>query len=281
MNPDDPRTRQTRFNAQSRDQWAGFSGHRAQVSKLLGAGSKGDLSRLCVLGAGNTNDLDLPSLLEAHREVHLVDLDPLALEAGAFRQGKAHEPRLHLHGGLDVTAMVDAFARWSPLDPVSVADLEAMVDWPRRRLPMTLPGLFDVVGSTCLLSQIVGNAFVALDENHPQLDDAVGAIRLGHLRLLAELARPGGRVVLISDVVNSERVPELLNLAESDLPGFLKERSEKGGTIRGMNPFKIMNVFRRDPVLASKIAGIEVISPWRWKLHQRVYLVWAAVWRIL
>lgn len=277
---DDPRTRHSRFNSQSRNQWDGFSEHRARVSKLLGAGSKGDVSRLCVLGAGNTNDLDLPSLLEAHREVHLVDLDPQALESGTFRQGLAHEPRLFLHGGLDITTMLDAFARWSPLDPVSEADLKALVDWPRRRVPLTVPGPFDVVASTCLLSQIVGNAFVSLGDQHSQLDSAVAAIRLGHLRLLAELARPGGRVVLISDVVNSDRVPKLLDLPEAELPGFLAELSANGGTIRGMNPSKLLTLLRRDPVLASKISGVEVVAPWRWKLHQRVYLVWASVWRI-
>jgi hypothetical protein len=277
---DDPRSRQARFNAGSRDQWAGFEGHRAKVSSLLGAGSPPGLTRLCVLGAGNGNDLDLPSLLEAHREVHLVDLDAEALARGAERQGVLDHPRLFRHGGLDVTAMVDAFARWSPLDPVPDADLAALVDWPARRVPLVLPGPFDVVASTCLLSQIVGNAFVGLSENHAQIDEAVSAIRLGHLRLLAELARPGGQVLLISDVVNSERAPELLDLPDSALPGFLSERAARGGTIRGMNPSKLVVILRRDPVLASKIAGVELVPPWRWKLHQRVYLVWASRWRI-
>jgi hypothetical protein len=275
-----PRARQARFNAGSRDQWAGFQGHRARVSAVLGAGSEPRPSRLCVLGAGNTNDLDLPSLLKVHREVHLVDLDPVALEAGAFRQGVGNEPRLHLHGGVDVTAMIDAFARWSPLEPVARADLEALVDWPSRRVPLTLPGPFDLVASTCLLSQIVGNAFVALGDHHAQLDDAVAAIRLGHLRLLTELARPGGRVALISDVVNSERVPELLTWPEPALPDFLHGLAAKGNTIRGMNPSKLMGLFRRDPVLASKIADVEVPAPWRWRLYRRVYLVWASLWRI-
>ncbi len=277
---DDPRSRQVRFNAGSRDQWAGFEEHRTQVSALLGAGQSGAISRLCVLGAGNTNDLDLPALLEAQREVHLVDLDPRALEGGAFRQGQGHEPRLLLHGGLDVTAMIDTFARWSPLDRVAPGDLEALVDWPSRRVPLALPCPFDVVASTCLLSQIVGNAFESLGDQHPQLDETVAAIRLGHLRLLARLARPGGRVVLISDVVNSDRVPELLKVPDSALAGYLNDLSEKGGTIRGMNPTKVLNLLRRDPVLGSKIAGIEVPAPWRWKLHRRIYLVWASIWTI-
>ena len=68
---DDPRARQGQFNAESFDQWAGFADHRRRVSGLLATGP----GRLCVLGAGNANDLDLATLLEVHREVHLVDLD--------------------------------------------------------------------------------------------------------------------------------------------------------------------------------------------------------------
>ena len=77
----DPRGRQSGFNAESRDQWNAFSGHRQKVSALLGAGAEPRAGRLCVLGAGNCNDLDLASLLQAHREVHLVDLDAVALAA--------------------------------------------------------------------------------------------------------------------------------------------------------------------------------------------------------
>ena len=36
-------------------------------------------ARLCILGAGNTNDLDLAALLSTHREVHLVDIDSESL----------------------------------------------------------------------------------------------------------------------------------------------------------------------------------------------------------
>src|SRR5260221_9090475 len=123
----DPRGRQARFNAESRDQWDGFSDHRRRVSALLGAGLGPRPTRLCVLGAGNGNDLDLRTLLEAHREVHLVDLDREALARGAEGQGVANDPGLHLHGGLDVTGMLDAIAGWSPHAPIAGSDLSALV----------------------------------------------------------------------------------------------------------------------------------------------------------
>ena len=280
MQRDDPWTRHQRFNAGSRDQWEGFASHREKVSSLLASAGDPTVSRLCILGAGNTNDLDLPRLLEAYREVHLVDLDGEAMRLGAERQGLGGHPQLHLHGKVELTAMLDGFARWSPSCTVSPAELDALVEWPATRVARTLPGPFDVVATTCLLSQIVGNAFVHLGDHHAQLDHAVAAIRLGHLRLLAELARPGGRVAFISDVVNSEHVPAVLTTPESALPELLRNLAERGGTIRGMNPSKLLVLFRRDPVLAAKVAGVEIVPPWCWKLYRRHYLVWAAWWKM-
>ena len=267
--------RQARFNAESRDQWDGFAEHRRRVSDLLTARSVGGPGRLCVLGAGNGNDLDLAALLEAHREVHLVDLDPTALALGAGRQGVADHPSLRLHGNLDVTGMLDAIAGWSPLAPIAGADLEALVDWPPRRVGLALPGPFDVVASTCLLSQLVGNAFHSIGEAHPRFPEVVRGLRLGHLRLLAHLARPGGRVVLITDVVSSDRFPSLGDVPEPSLPALISRLARDRGLIHGVNPAELLSLFRRDPVLSARLGDVEVISPWRWRLHSRTYLVCA------
>jgi hypothetical protein len=51
-------------------------------------------ARLCVLGAGNGNDFDLESLLAAHREVHLVDLDADAQAWCARRKSVQGRPGL-------------------------------------------------------------------------------------------------------------------------------------------------------------------------------------------
>ena len=157
----DPKGRQAAFNASSRDQWDGFAGHRQKVSALLGGGGHGR-TRLCVLGAGNGNDLDLPLLLEIHREVHLVDLDSEAL-ARASNDGDLGPPSW-MHGGIDVTGMLDAVANWSSRTPVGPADLLALADWPSHRVAIALPGPFDLVASTCLLSPLIGNAYHAVGE---------------------------------------------------------------------------------------------------------------------
>ncbi|WP_435010269.1 hypothetical protein P12x_001520 [Tundrisphaera lichenicola] len=267
--------KQAGFNALSRDQWDGFAGHRRKVSALLGAGAERGPTRLCILGAGNSNDLDLPALLDAHREVHLVDLDPEALGRGAERQRVTSSPSLQRHGGIDLTGLLDSIGRWTPFSPISDADLQAMMEWPARRVGLALPGPFDVVGSTCLLSQIIGNASCQLGVSHPRFIEAVRAIRLGHLRLMAQLARPGGQLVLITDVVSSDALPMLTSTPEESLIDLLPKLARRGGLIHGVNPFDLLEVFTRDPVLSSSTTDLKPITPWFWRLHARVYLVWA------
>lgn len=211
----DPRYRQASFNASSRDQWITFSDHRAKVTNLLVNSSNRPHSRLCVLGAGNANDLDLPALLQAHREVHLVDLDPEALAQAAQRQHVAQHPALHVSGGLDLTAMLDTIQTWSPSTIIRPETLQALAEAPAARVPLALQPPFDLVASTCLLSQLIGNAFHALGERHPQFLAVVQAIRAGHLRLLTSLAAPGGLAILITDLASSNTFAPLAFLPES------------------------------------------------------------------
>jgi hypothetical protein len=123
----DPKRLQAALNSASQTQWDAFASHRRQVTALLMTGADPGRTRLCVLGAGNGNDLDLSALLRAHREVHLVDLDPEALIRGARRQGVEEHPSLYRHGGVDVTSMLDAIATWSPRTPIPPAD---RASWP-------------------------------------------------------------------------------------------------------------------------------------------------------
>jgi hypothetical protein len=142
--------RQVAFNATSRDQWEAFGEHRRCLTRVLTSGATVERSRLCVLGAGNANDLDLPALLAAYREVHLVDIDAEALAHGAARQAVAGHPRLHLFGGVDVTATLGVLADRTPRSELGPADLDALAAWPASRVAQVLPGGFDRVASTCL-----------------------------------------------------------------------------------------------------------------------------------
>src|SRR5438132_14001730 len=75
---------QARQNRTTRNQWHLYASHRLEIEKLIVPESRGQ--RLCVVGAGNCNDLDLRWLAGAYGEVHLVDIDPLALDGAVRRQ---------------------------------------------------------------------------------------------------------------------------------------------------------------------------------------------------
>jgi hypothetical protein len=269
----DPRGLQASFNASSRDQWSSFAGHRERVTALLAAGANASCTRLCILGAGNTNDLDLPVLLNAYREVDLVDLDALALADGAARQGVSAHPALRLIGGVDLTGMLDAMGYWTPQTNVTSADLAALVQWPSSRVAPTLRGSYDVVASTCLLSQIVGNAFRAVGDRHPRFPALVQAIRLGHLRLLSQLAGPGRSAILINDLTSSDFFPALKSHPDASLSELLPRIAKEHRFIHGADPAAIQAALRNDADLAARVERAETTFPWRWHLHNRDYLV--------
>ena len=276
----DPRERHVGFNAGSRDQWAGFENHRLKVSGLLAAGGDPGRSRLCILGAGNCNDLDLPAILQIHREVHLVDIDSEALGQGVARQGVSNHPALHQYGGIDLTGMFDAIARFTATAAIARESLVGLAEAPSLSVAPLLAGPYDVVASTCILSPLIGNAFHSIGESHAQFMPMVQALRVGHMRLMAELLAPGGTAILITDITSSDLVPELGSLPEPSLadlfPRLVRERSY----FHGLNPEVLWSLFEHDPVLSRLVAGRESLARWRWSLHARVYLVWALRFRM-
>ena len=274
------RRRQVAFNATSQDQWEAFAEHRRCLTAVLAREVTVGRSRLCVLGAGNTNDQDLSALLSAHREVHLVDIDSEVLVRGAARQGVAKHPRLHLHGGVDVTATLGVLSDRTPMSELGPADFEAMAAWPASRTAVVLPGGFDRVASTCLLSQILETAAYSLGRDHHQLADAQAALRAGHLRLMTRLAAPGGEAVLVTDVVSSQILGELPALTAKELAGLLPGLRCKGDHFRGVHPRQLLAALRADPSIGPLVASVNLLKPWRWRLHDETYLVGALAFRL-
>src|SRR2546421_10169450 len=91
--------------------WDLYAGHRDRTARLLQAVQRGP--GLCVLGAGNCDDLDLPLLARAFGEVHLVDLDGDALERGCARVTGPARQRLVLHGGVDLSGLLADLPGWA------------------------------------------------------------------------------------------------------------------------------------------------------------------------
>jgi len=271
---------QKRRNDESRGMWDRFGPHRDRVTRLL-VDSATPRGRVCVLGAGNCNDVDLGRLLEAFREVHLVDLDADALTTGVARQGYEDSARVLLHGDVDVTFLADRLANWTPEHPPASDELDACLQRAATHPPLDLPGPFDTVCSACLLTQLIDSVVTTLGPRHPRSLEAVLAVRARHLRLLVELVRPGGTGVLVMEIVSSATYAELPDVPESRLMETATRLINERNFFTGMNPLTIHASFQSDPQLAAWAETAEITRPWLWDLGPRVYLVCALVVRVV
>jgi hypothetical protein len=160
---------------------------------------------LGVLGAGNCNDLDLPRLATGFDAIHLVDLDDDTVRRARTRAQVEVAAKLTVRAPLDLSGALNELPRWRG-KLLSPAQLAAFSRSAFDNVVSTLPERFDTVLSACLLSQIVHGCYVALG-THPQLSELATALATVHLRALTELARPGGRVLFVTDTVSSETYP--------------------------------------------------------------------------
>jgi hypothetical protein len=141
-----------------------------------------DRGRLLVLGAGNCNDLDLPTLLRTFSEVHLLDVDLEAMTLGVQRQGLHAESPIYLHGNVDVSGIMDRCAAWtcSPGSPGQHEIDVTIQDSLGHGWGPDYQG-FDVTASIGLLSQLIEMTILALGEGHPNCLALLSAVRLRHI----------------------------------------------------------------------------------------------------
>ena len=261
-------------NEASRNYWDAFADHRKRVMALLQKKSPRDRARICILGAGNCNDLDLASLLPAYDEIHLVDLDKYALSEGVAHQGVTNATALRLHE-VDLTASLGVMAQWSPIAAIGDTDVAACAERPVQSVSGKLPGPFEIVASTCVLSQLIETVTQSVGVAHPRFLELIQAVRIGHLRLLMHLVAPGGAGVLISDVVSSDTVPALGAISDKELPGAVVKLLKARNFFHGVNPAIVTPLFKTDPILSPQITELQVARPWRWNFGSRLYIVYA------
>lgn len=265
-----------RRNANTRESWDVSAGHRAMVTDLLReAGEELPSPRkLCVLGAGNCNDLDLGMLLDVYDELHLVDLDADSLAAGIDRQAPAARKRIRSHGRMDVTGCLTQLAQ--EMTPTT-ADPQRIGKWIERIKalpPFPQPSPFHVVVSLGMLTQISECALLLVGgPNTPRGNDLLFALRNHHLRKLLEMTRPGGTAILVTDVVSSFTFPNLPILGEHELPGAMYQQVALKNFFTGANPYALEALVRNDPVLSARVDDVEMLPPWRWNQGGRMLLM--------
>jgi hypothetical protein len=268
---------QAKYNRSTADSWQTYASHRDEISALLEPLDEGTGGgRLCVLGAGNCNDLHLPTLLERYDEVHLVDIDAAAIEGAVKRQGVSGSPNVVLRGGVDLTGIADTLASWRTRKPSADQARDTVRRAASTSPPPPVGRPFDVVLSPCVLSQISGFARDSLGKDHPLYRELLVAIRDRHLRLLAELLRPGGTALLVCDMLSSDSFAELSVVKRDKLPALMDRLVYRGDFFPGLAPSQVQEVLRQDPLIAPLLGDVKLLRPWVWRLTpKRTFLVYA------
>ena len=254
---------QSRMNQSTRGAWDWYANYRRHVERLIIPRDRG--GRICVLGAGNCNDLDLTWLIEAFAEVHLIDIDPAALNRAAHRQGVNGHPKLVLHAPLDLTGIADRMAGWKGRN-VTDAELTAAVEAALAISQPIVAGGFDVVLSPCVLSQLLCGVRDVIGKSHPGWPRLKAALRSRHLRDLAGLCAPDGRGVLVVDLASSNALPGLDRARDEELPDLMRMCARDGKCFRGLEPRELAAAIRGDKALNRIVSDTSISQPWLWHL---------------
>jgi len=245
---------------------ASFAEHRARLTREIAerapASGRG---RLCLLGAGNANDVDLELLAKRFAEVHLVDLDRDAVGRAIARVPAARRAQLVPHAPVDASGLFDRLEAWSAAPPDAAA-LDGAVAEAVTRVAGALPGPFDVVASCGLLTQLQLVLLQVVGDSNPRFAELRTALNRAHVRTLGALLAPGGVAVLATDLTSSEIYPPLIHVdATVDLGKLMIDLLAAGSFIYAAHPGQLSSEMRRDPALKQAFAVRFPIGPWIWR----------------
>jgi hypothetical protein len=248
---------QQRRNLFTRTFWDDYAGYRQKLMGLV----EGKRGRVCVLGAGNCNDIDLQCLARLFDQITLVDIDPQAVEAAVARQGPLPNIRII---PLEVSGVL----------PVLSSDLPgkcglAVECFQQRRATGRCPdlGTFDVVLSSCLLTQLIFNARLAVAADDPAFARLLDALRLDHVHLMCDLLTPGGLGILATDVVSTDLAPYLPSIPESLFEEAVTRLIDLGICMAGAHPWQIRRLIEGDDGLTRQLHRVRTLGPWRWTMR--------------
>jgi len=253
-----------------------FAAHRTRLTQEISTRAPaGGGGRLCLLGAGNANDVDLVALLGRFREVHLVDIDAAAVEVAVGRLTTDERPRVKVHAPVDVSGIFDQMEDWSRTPPAASA-IAGAVEAAPAQVAAALPGPFDVVVSCCLLTQLQLVLLEIVGDRNPRFDELRTAINTIHVRTLLSLLAPRGVALLVTDLTASATYPFDALDPDVDLTALMGDLLATGNVIHAAHPGRLSAVVRRDPALAARYDLRLPIGPWLWHNGpDQTYLVYA------
>lgn len=269
---------EVRFNQASRPNWEEGAAHRNLITRYLIDLAESPGGRLCVLGAGNCNDLDLQKLSQVYSEVHLVDLDETALKYAVDFQAVSEDPSIHLHV-LDLTGVGDRLAAFKKDRDQGEEELQQIMASLSESRELDISGPFDVVCSTCILSQLILQVVHAAGESHPRFEELMVAVREQHFRTVLDLTVEGGAGLVISDFVSSESAADLKDVPDFQFTQYLSQLLSSRNFFHGVHPGLLYAQLKGKAPLAKLVEDVEMLPPWRWDLGPRQYAVAALRFR--
>jgi hypothetical protein len=259
-----------RQNAGARDL---YRQHRERLMRLARAAQRAE--GLCVLGAGNADDLDLAEATESFGEVHLVDLDPHALAQAIDGQPDKVRRRVVTHAPVDLTGgAIDRIDEWGECTP-QPQELSALAGSTAREVAARLGRTFDVVLSTCTLTQTFLPFKNTLALPATDWERLFSGLALVHLSVMSALTRDGGTAVLVTEVMDSRSEPSIEALVERLGPEPPPPHLRAEPDLR-----TLLLLLERAPGLASQVASRHLTSPWLWNLGALRLLCYALVFRV-
>jgi hypothetical protein len=233
--------------------------------------ASGHGSTLCILGAGQLNDVDLDLLLRRYAAITLVDVDADTVRAALVRHRVSDASLCRVAAPVDLTGILGDLA-----DGAAPSRLVTRLAGHRCRIPGEP---FDVTASLGALSQLLQAVVDA------ELDPADGprvalGVRDKHLTDLVHLTRLGGTCVLVTDVVSTTTAPELLRASCGHLEPQMASLVAGHNFFTGTNPYRIAALFEEDQRFSAHVTGVEMIGPWLWAVTKdRQHLTCAIVVR--
>ncbi len=266
-----------RRNWTTRGRWDAMTPHRERVMAAICRAWGESAKSLCVLGPGNGNDIELGELARDFERVALVDLDKEAVGRAVERLGADESRRVEQHCPIELTGVLPALESLRISKRRSDAEVSA-VKQAIMAAPRPAIGSFDVVASTCILTQLIDAVYMSLPRSHPRLAELLMAVRDRHLHMLLEMLNPDGVGVLVTDFFEAG-TKELAPLGELSLTASAQVEMRQHEYFAGADPFEIRGFYQRLCEPGPTAADISIDGPWRWEVGGKVLGVCAVTFR--
>ena len=259
-------------NRQAQGAWARWAPHRDRVMALLEGPTY--TRSLGILGAGQLNDVRLDVLLRRCGTVTLVDVDADTVRSAVIRHGLVESRACRVHSPVDLGGILDQLPFGPAAGGMAAQPLVATLASHHcevRGQP------FDLTASLGVLTQL----HQSVVDSSLRRDDVARvciAVRDKHLRDLVQLTRPGGIMVLVTDVVSTATTPDLPGIPPVDLERRMAELVATRNFFTGTNPYRIVGLLEEDDRFRELVANVRLVDPWLWAVTEdQQYLTCAIV----